>query len=150
MVCNQVTVVSVLVLVTWAEASILRCHQPSFTCPDSLVSCECQGAISVRWEVYPWPTSMETLRLFGVEHTSDGSIGQETSTNISLYSAILRNISQDPHITGPLGIRLTSRVSFNLTRSVDVRCMDNNGTDTTTLQRASKRTKNALLCASQM
>ena len=66
----------------------LTCHPPSFTCPDSPISCECQGEITITWEVSAAPDSEP---LFSHIFIATGM--NESSSNG--FTAVRCNVTQD-------------------------------------------------------
>ena len=112
----------------------LTCHQPSFTCPNSSISCECQGVTIIAWEVRV--TSAAPDRLFAGVFVSSDTEGSETSRNG--FTAVLCNVTQDPPVHCFIITRLSSKLNFMLMESVMVECADNQGSATVLLQIASK------------
>ena len=111
--------------------SLLRCNQPHFTCPDSLVSCECQGVASLEWTITSMTTGSE---LFHKNYLGNDAIGSASSTNG--FTTVLCNVTLDPPIQGLRFTRLSSKLNYSLATNVNVHCRDNTRSDSVSLYRA--------------
>ena len=101
-------------------ASLLTCDPSNFTCPDSPVSCECQGVASLEWTV----TSTATGSVLShMNYLDTNAVGSVSSTDG--FTGVLCNVTLDPPISGFQITRLTSKINFTLTENVIVQCRDN-------------------------
>ena len=107
--------------------SLLTCNQPHFTCPNSLVSCECQGVASLEWTITSMTTGSE---LFHKNYLGNDAIGTASSTNG--FTSVLCNVIP---IQGLRFTRLSSKVNFSLATNVNVHCRDNTRSDSVSLYR---------------
>ena len=95
---------------------MLNCDQSNFTCPGSLVSCECQGAITSQiWTVTSANGSslLDQQIMFG----SDSRNGSNVSDN-GFSGFLSSNTGGTPSI-------LSSKLCFNLSQNIIVNCRDN-------------------------
>ena len=120
---------SVLFFSTSSSASSLTCTPSNFTCPGSVVSCECQGAaVSLRWVV---TSSAEMTELLREAYTDTDATGVVTSANG--YTRVLCSVERPINGT----ITLTSRLDFTFGEDVSVECLGNiRSVGTATLQTA--------------
>ena len=107
----------------------LTCHQPSFTCPDSPVSCECQGLLSLVWSVRLTSDS-EPLFSHFFTGMNEGYISNG-------FTAVVCNVTEDTQF-GFILTRLTSKLTFMFMENVTVECIDNQHSATAILQGASR------------
>ena len=120
-----------------STALMLTCDQPNFTCPDSPVSCKCEGQIRLTWTVTSTATGSQLLNdPVEIVFTVDDPVGLSLSNNG--YTGIVCdvNVTDFPPT-------LSSKLTFNLsgTENLSVNCTDNfnnNAPETVSLQRASK------------
>jgi hypothetical protein len=112
-----------------SETLTLMCHQPNFTCPGTPVSCECQGGLTVVWNVLSAATSSALFTPF--EFISDPPSPGMSAGN---FTGILGEISGQGRDTV-----LTSKLNFSISENVIVQCRDNfQGPVNATLQMASE------------
>ena len=113
-----------IILMFFASASSgvqLTCHQPSFTCPGSPISCECQGVATKTWEVRLTLAAPDSEPLFSHIFTATGM--NESSSNG--FTAVRCNVTEDPPRLGIIVTRLTSKLTFMFMENVTVECEDN-------------------------
>ena len=106
-----------------SAVNLLTCSQSNFTCPGSVVNCECQAEPLLRWEVTSQITGRELLR---EAYTNDRDIGVVTSMNG--YTVVLCSADTSTFI-------FTSKLNFTFTENVSVTC-EGSSTVTATLQTA--------------
>ena len=109
-----------------SAVNLLTCSPSNFTCPGSVVNCECQARTALRWTVTSQMTGGEILRK---TYTDSDPIGVVTSPNMNGYTVVLCSI-----ISGGLPI-FTSKLNFTFTENVSVTCQGIT-TATATLQTA--------------
>ena len=93
------------------SALTLTCHQPEFTCPNSLVSCECQGFVRLMWSVI----ASASGTAFQIGLGPGGSI-----VSIGSYTVVLCNVTGIDSIP-----YLSSKLNFTLSENTSVECNDN-------------------------
>ena len=103
--------------------NLLTCSQSNFTCPGSVVNCECQARTALWWEATSQVTGGELL---SVTYTNDRDIGVVTSMNG--YTVVLCSADTSTFI-------FTSKLNFTFTENVSVTCQGIS-TVTATLQTA--------------
>ena len=104
-------VLSLLVYISSASAvNFLTCSPSNFTCPGSVVNCECQARSALRWTVTSQMNGEELLR---ETYTDSSAIGEVT--NMNGYTVVLCSIS------GGLPI-FNSKLNFRFTENVSVKC----------------------------
>ena len=114
-------------------ASLLVCHPPNIICPESPVSCECQGLLSLEWTV----TSIAIGSVLShMNYLDTDTIGVVSSTNG--FTGVLCNVTLDPPVRGFQFTRLTSKLNFTLSENLNVQCRDNVLPTLVPLYRASK------------
>ena len=108
------------------SARFLTCSPSNFTCPGSVVSCECQEArLIVIWTV----TSSES-ELLDVTYRISSVVGVPTSPRDG-YTVVLCDVDRSVVPT-----TLTSRLNFTFTEDVNVTCQENLVTNTITFKTA--------------
>ena len=121
---------SLLVCISLVSAvDILTCSPSNFTCPGSVVNCECQAITALRWIVTSQMTGGELLREVYVDSRD---IGVVTSPKMNGYTVFLCSVHVDTG--GGLPI-FTSKLNFIFTENVSVTC-EGTTTVTATLQTA--------------
>lgn len=111
----------------------LACDQPSFTCPGSSVSCECQGSIALSWRV---TSATVSVMLFSTNFMDTDTEGDETSRDG--FTAVLSNITREM-VGSLIRANFSSKLSFIFMENVTMECDDDQpGSATVLLQRASK------------
>ena len=101
-------------------ALMLTCDQPNFTCPDSPVSCKCEGQVRLTWTVTSTATGSQLLNDPGeIELSIDNPV--EFSLSNNGYTGIVCNVN----VTA-IDATLSSKLTFNLsgTENLSVNCMD--------------------------
>ena len=93
------------------SALTLTCHQPEFTCPNSPVSCECQGFVRLTWSVI----ASASGTAFQIGLGPGGSI-----VSIGSYTVVLCNVTGIDSIP-----YLSSKLNFTLSENTSVECNDN-------------------------
>ena len=96
------------------SAENLTCSQSNFTCPGSVVNCECQARTALRWTVTSQVTGEELLRQTYIGSTA---IGVMTSPNINGYTVVLCSVDT----SGAIPI-FNSKFNFMFTENVSVTC----------------------------
>ena len=101
-----------------STALMLTCDQPNFTCPDSPVSCKCEGLARLTWTVTSTASGSQLLNdPVEIVFTSDGPVQIPVSMNG--YTGIVTEADAD-------NFTLSSKLTFNLsgTENLSVNCMD--------------------------
>lgn len=126
-------------LLPMLSAFMPTCHQPNFTCPNSPVSCDCQGFVRLLWSVSrPVNGSEQVITRIGFGPVD--SIG--AITTILGYTALVCNVTGDGE-----GRLLVSKLNFTLSEpSIHVDCADRSARGRVSLQAAGKRIIAADLC----
>ena len=107
---------------------MLNCHQRAVTCPDSPVSCECQGFVFHRW-------------FAGTEEVFELSVNDEIGVAVesTVFNVLYHGVVCSADTTGVIENRvLVTRLNFTFTNRVDLICVDVIGPIMTTLQEASR------------
>ena len=132
--CTQIKMLAVVAFFVYCNflsvsTSSLSCTPSNFTCPGSVISCECQGAIiSLRWIV----TSSTGTELLREVYTDTDATGIVTSANG--YTMVLCSVERIDGIN-----TFTSRLDFTFGEDVSVECRGNIGSvGTATLQTPGK------------
>ena len=114
--------------------ALLTCDPDSLTCPDSPVSCECQGAVQIRWRAI--------LSTGSEVYSSTCSSDSDTviANSINGVTGVLCNITDGLVIQGFQTTIIASRLNVTLSGNVTVECTDGSSdiTGTVLLQKASK------------
>ena len=114
-----------------SAVEILTCSPSNFTCPGSVVSCECQARAALRWTVTSQVAGEELLR---ETYTNDRDIGVVTSPNMNGYTVVLCSVDTSGDI-----FLFTSKLNFTFTENVSVTCQGGISTVTATLQTAGEQ-----------
>ena len=109
-----------------SAVDILTCSPSNFTCPGSVVNCECQATSLLRWTV----TSLVNEELLEKTYSNMRDIGVVTSPNMNGYTVVLCSVDT----SGDFSI-FTSKLNFTFTENVSVTCQGIT-TVTATLQTA--------------
>ena len=114
--------------------ALLTCDPDSLTCPDSPVSCECQGTILIRWRVI-LSTGFEVYR-----STCSSNSRTVIANSLNGVTGVLCNITNGPVIQGFPTTIIASKLNVTLSGNVTVECTDGSSeiTGTVLLQKASK------------
>ena len=106
-------VLSLLVYIISSASAVnfLTCSPSNFTCPGSVVNCECQARSALRWTVTSQMNGEELLR---ETYTDSSAIGVFT-IDMNGYIVVLCSIS------GGLPI-FNSKLNFMFTENVSVTC----------------------------
>ena len=110
-----------------SAVNLLTCSPSNFTCPGSVVNCECQARSALRWTATSQMTGGELLR---ETYIDSRDIGDVTSPNMNGYTVVLCSVDT----SGGLPI-FNSKLNFTFTENVSVTCQGIT-TVTTTLQTA--------------
>ena len=113
--------------------ALLTCDPESFTCPDSPVSCECQGSNIIRWRVI--------LSTGSEVYSSTCSSDSRTviANSMNGVTGVLCNITDGLVIRGFPTTVIASKLNVTLSGNVTVECTNSSGTTGTVfLQKASK------------
>ena len=98
-----------------SAVNLLTCSPSNFTCPGSVVNCECQARSALRWDVNSQVTEEGLLRMtYG---SIDSPIGVVTSPNMNGYTVVLCSVDT----SGSIPI-FTSKLNFMFTENVSVTC----------------------------
>ena len=107
-----------------ATALVLKC----LTCPDSPVSCECQGSMGLIWTVTSTANGDQLLTDPGIVFELGDERGQLSLNNG--FTGILCSITD---------FILYSKLTFNFSEDINITCQNNlRELDTVSLQRASR------------
>lgn len=127
---SLVVIASVFTAISATASPPLTCNQ-NFTCPNSAVSCECEGDVTLRWTV---TSSSSTSELYSQLFVA-ADVESMLPKVMNGYSGILCTVEGE----APL-FELTSKLNFTFTENIVVTCRD--GVDiadtSLSLQRASK------------
>ena len=107
-----------------SAVNLLTCSPSNFTCPGSVVNCECQARTALRWTVTSQATGIELRETY----INDRDIG--VVTTINGYTVVLCSVDT----SGVISV-FTSKLNFMFIENVSVTC-DGITTATTTLQTA--------------
>ena len=111
------------------SSSSLTCLPSSPTCPGSVISCQCLESINVlNWVV----TSPAGVELLNEEYVATDTVGVVTSQNS--YTLVLCDVDR-----GNMRTVFSSTLNLTFTEGISVICRDNSGSETATLERASKQ-----------
>ena len=110
-----------------SAVNLLTCSPSNFTCPGSVVNCECQARSALRWTVTSQVAGEELLR---ETYINDRDIGVVTSPSVNGYTVVLCSVDT----SGAIPI-FTSKLNFTFTENVSVTCQGIT-TATATLQTA--------------
>ena len=118
-----------------STALMLTCDRPNFTCPDSPVSCKCEGLVRLFWTITSTATGSQLLN-DPVEITLSGDNPVDFLISKNGYTGIVCNFNATT-------LTLSSKLTFNLSRTenLSVNCTDTFNIDapeTVSLQRPSK------------
>ena len=106
-------VLGLLVCISSVSAvDILTCSPSNFTCPGSVVNCECQARSALRWGVTSQMTGEELLRETYSDSTDIGIV-----TSMNGYTVVLCSVDA----SGALAI-FTSKLNFMFRENVSVTC----------------------------
>ena len=108
-----------------SAVNLLTCSPSNFTCPGSVVNCECQARTALRWTVSSQVSGEELLRETYSDITDIGVV-----TSMNGYTVVLCSVGT----SGGLPI-FTSKLNFMITENVSVTC-EGLTTATATLQTA--------------
>ena len=109
-----------------SAVNLLTCSPSNFTCPGSVVNCECQTRLALRWTVTSQVAEIELLR---ETYINSRDIGDVTSMNG--YTVVLCSVDTSGEIS-----LFTSKLNFTFTENVSVTCQGGISTVTATLQTA--------------
>ena len=122
-------VLSLLVCISSASAvNLLTCSPSNFTCPGSIINCECQARSALRWIVTPQVAGETGEELLRESYLNSRDIGVVTSMNG--YTVVLCSVDT----SGVISL-FTSKLNFTLTENVSVTC-EGTSTVAATLQTA--------------
>ena len=110
-----------------SAVEFLTCSPSNFTCPGSVVNCECQARSLLRLTVTSQVTGGELLEK---TYSNMRDIGVVTSPNMNGYTVVLCSVDT----SGAISI-FTSKLNFMFTENVSVTCQGIT-TVTATLQTA--------------
>ena len=108
-----------------SAVNLLTCSPSNFTCPGSVVNCECQARTALRWTVSSQMSGEELLRETYSDSTDVGVV-----TSMNGYTVVLCSVDT----SGALSV-FNSKLNFMFTENVSVTCQGLT-TATATLQTA--------------
>ena len=99
-----------------SAVNLLTCSPSNFTCPGSVVNCECQARTALRWTV---TSQVAEEELLSITYTNSRDIGVVTSPNMNGYTVVLCSV--DIYTSGAISV-FNSKLNFTFTENVSVTC----------------------------